>query len=433
MTALELMQQLVRIDTTNPPGNETKAAELLEADLRGAGLEVELFSDPEGRTSVVGRVPGPRDAPALVLLSHLDVVGVEPQSWTHDPFGAEVADGFVWGRGTLDMKGITAMHATAAKALSAADASPAREVLVVAVADEEAGGVHGAGWLIGEHPGAVGFRDGLAPEVLGEGAFGLSGLLDRPVMPVARGEKSVVWIDLEATGRPGHGGLPPSDQAPHKLVKAVGKVAGFRAPRVHPVMREQFEILAENASSPSSLLFKALASKAGRVGAVALSRPLRERGAMGALLSDTVTPTQISAGYKHNVVPGDATASLDVRLLPDTDVDDFLASLRKKVGALGVSVEVKSRHGGPVSNKGRLYEQLMEASSPLGLPLPTLSPAITDIRFFRAKGATGYGWVPLVLSPELIATIHGHDERVAVDDFERAVEIFSRVVMRYCT
>ena len=154
---------------------------------------------------------------------------------------------------------------------------------------------------------------------------------------------------------------------------------------------------------------------------------------MGALLSDTVTPTQISAGYKHNVVPGDATASLDVRLLPDTDVDDFLASLRKKVGDLGVSVEVKSRHGGPVSDKGRLYEQLMEASSPLGLPLPTLSPAITDIRFFRAKGATGYGWVPLVLSPELIATIHGHDERVAVDDFERAVEILSRVVMRYCT
>src|ERR687892_1755323 len=157
MTALELLQQLVRIDTTNPPGNETEAAELLEADLRGAGLEVELFSDPEGRTGVVGRVPGPPDVPALVLLSHLDVVGIEPQSWTHDPFGAEVADGFVWGRGTLDMKGITAMHAAAAKALAEADADPAREVIVVAVADEEAGGVHGAGWLIEEHPRAVGF------------------------------------------------------------------------------------------------------------------------------------------------------------------------------------------------------------------------------------------------------------------------------------
>jgi acetylornithine deacetylase/succinyl-diaminopimelate desuccinylase-like protein len=433
MAALELLQQLVRIDTTNPPGNETEAAELLEGDLRGAGLEVELFSDPDGRTSVVGRLPGPRDTPALVLLSHLDVVGVEPQSWTHDPFGAQVVDGFVWGRGTLDMKGVTAMHATAVKALSAADASPAREVLVVAVADEEAGGVHGARWLVEEHPGTVGFRDGLAPEVLGEGAFGLSGLLDRPVMPVARGEKSVVWIELEATGRPGHGGLPPADQAPHKLVKAVDRVAGFKTPRVHPVMREQFEILAENASSPASLLFKALASRAGRVGAVALSKPLRERGALGALLSDTVTPTQISAGYKHNVVPGDATASLDVRLLPDTDIDDFVASLRKKVGALGVRIEVTSRHGGPVSDRGRLYELLMEASSPLGLPLPTLSPAITDIRYFRAKGATGYGWVPLVLSPELLATIHGHDERVAVDDFELAVDVFSGVVMRYCT
>jgi acetylornithine deacetylase/succinyl-diaminopimelate desuccinylase-like protein len=432
MTALELMRQLVRIDTTNPPGNETEAAELLEADLRGAGLEVELFSDPEGRTSVVGRVPGPRDVPALVLLSHLDIVGVEPESWAHDPFGAEVADGFVWGRGTLDMKGITAMHATAATELVSSGATPTREVIVVAVADEEAGGVHGARWLIDEHPRKVGFHDGSAPHALGEGAFGISGILDRPVIPVARGEKSVVWIDLEATGKPGHGGLPPVDQAPHKLVKAVDRVAGFKPPRVHSVMREQFEILAENASSPASHLFRALASRAGRVAAITLSKPLRERGAIGALLSDTVTPTQISAGYKHNVVPGDATASLDVRLLPDTNVDDFLTSLRKKVGA-GVTVEVQSRHGGPVSDKGRLYELLMEASSPLGLPLPTLSPAITDLRYFRAKGAAGYGWVPLVLSPELLATIHGHDERVAVDDFDRAVEIFNRVVMRYCT
>jgi acetylornithine deacetylase/succinyl-diaminopimelate desuccinylase-like protein len=433
VTALELLQQLVRIDTTNPPGNETEAAELLEADLRSAGLEVELYSDPDGRTSLVGRVPGPRDVPALVLLSHLDVVGVEPQRWSRDPFGAEVADGFVWGRGTLDMKGITAMHAAAAKELATSDASPTREVLVVAVADEEAGGVHGARWLVEERPGEVGFHDGLVPDVLGEGAFGLSGVLDRPVMPVARGEKSAVWIELKATGEPGHGGLPPLDQAPHKLVKAVDKVAGYRPPRVHHVMREQFQILAENAPSPNSNLFKVLASGAGRAAAIALSRPLRERGAIGSLLSDTVTPTQISAGYKHNVVPGDATASLDVRLLPDTDVDDFLSTLRKKVAGFGVTVEVRSRQGGPVSERGHLYDLLMEASRPLGLPIPSLSPAITDVRYFRAKGATGYGWVPLVLSPELLATIHGHDERVAVEDFERAVEITTGVVMRHCS
>jgi acetylornithine deacetylase/succinyl-diaminopimelate desuccinylase-like protein len=433
MTALTLLQELVRIDTTNPPGNETEAAELLEADLRRAGLEVELFSDPDGRTSLVGRVPGPRDVPALVLLSHLDVVGVEPQSWTHDPFGAEVADGFVWGRGTLDMKGITAMHVGAVKELATSDATPSREVLVVAVADEEAGGVHGARWLLEEHPGKVGFRDGLAPDVLGEGAFGLSGVLDRPVMPVARGEKSALWIELRATGEPGHGGLPPIDQAPRKLVKAIDKVAGYRPPRLHHVMREQFQILAENASSPNSRLFKVLASKAGRAAVVALSKPLRERGAIGSLLSDTVTPTEISAGYKYNVVPGDATASLDVRLLPDTEVDDFLSTLRKKTDRLGVTVEVKSRHGGPVSERGHLYDLLMEASRPLGLPLPSLSPAITDVRYFRARGATGYGWVPLVLSPDLLGTIHGHDERVAVEDFERAVEITTGVVMRHCS
>jgi len=433
VTALELLQELVRIDTTNPPGNETEAAELLEADLRSAGLEVELFSDPEGRTSLVGRVPGPRDLPALVLLSHLDVVGVEPERWSHDPFGAEVADGFVWGRGTLDMKGITALHAAAAKELTASNASPGREVLVVAVADEEAGGIHGARWLLEEHPDEVGFRDGLAPDVLGEGAFGLSGVLDGAVMPIARGEKSALWIELKATGEPGHGALPPLDQAPHKLVKAVDKVAGYRPPRVHPIMSEQFRILAENAPSPTAQLFKVLASGAGRAVVLALSKPLRRRGVIAALLSDTVTATEISAGYKHNVVPGEAVASLDVRLLPDTDVDDFLSTLRKRVDHLGVTVEVKARHGGPVSDQGRLYDLLMDASSPLGLPVPSLTAGITDVRYFRAKGATGYGWVPLVLSPELLATIHGDDERVAIEDFNRAVEITTSVVMRHCS
>jgi acetylornithine deacetylase/succinyl-diaminopimelate desuccinylase-like protein len=433
VTALELLQQLVHIDTTNPPGNEAEAAELLEADLRSAGLEVELFSDPDGRTSLVGRVPGPRDVPALVLLSHLDVVGVEPQRWSRDPFGAEVADGFVWGRGTLDMKGITAMHAAAAKELATSDASPTREVLVVAVADEEAGGVHGARWLVEERPGEVGFRDGLVPDVLGEGAFGLSGVLDGAVMPIVRGEKSALWIELKATGEPGHGGLPPLDQAPHKLVKAVDKVAGFSPPRVHRVMSEQFQILAENAPSPTAQLFRVLASGAGRAVALALRKQLRKRGVIGSLLSDTVTPTQIAAGYKHNVVPGEAVASLDVRLLPDTDVDDFLSTLRRKVDRLGVTVEVKSRHGGPVSDRGRLHDLLIDASRPLGLPVPSLTAGITDVRYFRAKGAAGYGWVPLVLSPELLATIHGHDERISIEDFQRAVEIMTRIVTRHCS
>jgi acetylornithine deacetylase/succinyl-diaminopimelate desuccinylase-like protein len=234
--AVELLAELVRIRSVNPPAQgdpdgESKVAERLREPLRAAGFETEILRSPGGRPSLVARLPGPTDQAPLVLNSHLDVVPVEEDAWSQDPFGGEVIAGELWGRGTLDMKGIAVMHAEAAVALATSMATPSREVVIVAVADEEAGGAEGAAWLVRDHPSRVGFREGApTPEVLGEGGFGLSGILSRPLMPVIVGEKSPLQVRARAAGAPGHGSLPPRRQAIRALVRFVERVAGHVPP-----------------------------------------------------------------------------------------------------------------------------------------------------------------------------------------------------------
>jgi acetylornithine deacetylase/succinyl-diaminopimelate desuccinylase-like protein len=438
VSSIELLRDLLRVRTINPPGNEAGAASLLETYLSDAGLEIKILMSPEGRTNLIARLDGPQDQPALVLLSHSDVVPAEEEKWTRDPFGGELAEGFIWGRGALDMKSIAVMHAVAVAELARSGHTPAREVIVIMVADEEAGGEEGARWLLDEHASQVGFGDERpSPEVLGEGAYGLTGMLERPVIPIALGEKTAVWLDVIATGGPGHGALPPPQQAPVNLATLIKEIAGFGTPRVHPVMREQFSRLTGAASGTTTAMFRALASPAGGAVARTIAPQLRKAGALGLLLSDSTTPTGLAAGHKSNVVPAEARASFDCRLLPDTDIEEFVSSVDKKARRRGGFVaNVEQKGHGPVSSKGPLFEILERVSGELvrdAVAAVSLSPAITDLRFFRARGATGYGWCPLVLTPELLATIHGHDERVGLEEFERAVTVMSDVVFRAST
>ena len=434
MNPTDLLRDLIRLDTTNPPGNEGPAAELLRSALDAAGLATTIHTSASGRPTIVGRLEGPTDRPALVLVSHTDVVAVEPDSWSHDPFAAEIDRGYMWGRGALDMKGIAVMHAAAITALAATREAGRREVIFVSFADEEAGGNEGAAAILQSTPGSLGFGDGRpAPEALGEGAFGLTGVIDQPLMPIVVGEKTAVWLDLEARGMPGHGALPPAQQAPFNLARAVTKICGHRDTRVHPVMREQFRILGERASGPRSAVFRALGSPGATPVARGLKRQLRNAGAIAALLSDTLTPTRLEAGYKHNVVPGDARASLDCRLLPDTDVDDLIRKLERTCKRYGVTITEKARHAGPVSPHTDLFGIISSVSDKMQerpIAVPSLTSGMTDLRYLRRRGAIAYGWVPLVLDAELLATIHGHDERVEVAAFERAATAMTEVVLR---
>jgi acetylornithine deacetylase/succinyl-diaminopimelate desuccinylase-like protein len=438
--ALELLAELVRIRSVNPlaqgdPDGESHVAERLREPLRAAGLDTEILWSPGGRPSLIARLPGPTDRAPLVLNSHLDVVPVEEEAWSQDPFGGEVIAGELWGRGALDMKGIAVMHAQAVTALASAAATPSREVVMVAVADEEAGGAEGAAWLVDEHPMRVGFRDGAPPpEVLGEGGFGLSGILSRPLMPVIVGEKSPLQVRARATGAPGHGSLPPRQQAIRALARFVEQVAGPRPARLHPVMREQFQALAAASDGAQAQLFRLLNGAPGDAAVRLLAPLLRARSeVIGNLLADTITPTQLQAGYSINVVPGEASAGFDCRLLPDTDPDAVLRDLRRAGRPLGIEVDELDRWSSETSPPGPLFDHLTEVSVGLpGGPLPvaSLTPGMTDLRFWRARGAAAYGWAPVVLSPEQVATFHGHDERIPVDGFHHAVEAMTEVVRR---
>ncbi len=435
MEPVELLQQLLRFRSVNPSGDHHSDAEVVASHLDRAGLQTKILTSPGGRSNLVARVDGPTDRPALVLLSHSDVVPVEESRWTRDPFGAELVDGFIWGRGALDMKSITVMHAVAAAQLATSGATPDREVILVMVGDEEAGGDEGARWLVDEHPALVGFGDRRpAPEVIGEGAYGIDAGLRRPVMPIALGEKTAVWFDIVADGPAGHGALPPNQQATVNLASSIVAIAGFGRPRLHPVVREQFATLAAAATGPTAAIFRGLASPAGGLLVRAVANQLRAAGALGLLVSDTVTPTTVAAGYKSNVVPSRATASFDARLLPDTDIQTFVESVQRRAADHGAAVTNVTHKGhGPVSRRGPLFDVLREASAAVGAdPITTvsLSPGITDLRFFRARGATAYGWTPLILTRELLGTIHGHDERIPVEDFERAVAVVTDVVRR---
>lgn len=431
--ASALLQELLRLDSTNPPGNEKPVAEALEARLSSAGLTTEIFGSPEGRPNLVARLEGPGDRPALVLLSHADVVGVEADRWTHDPFGGEIDQGHIWGRGALDMKGVGVMHAAAALALAESGATPQREVIVVAVADEEAGGAQGAEWLVAEHPGKVGFAEGRPPpDVLGEGGYGLTGVIDAPIVPIVSGEKSALWLRFEATGEPGHGSTPPRRNAIENAAAFVKKVSGFSTPRIHPVMREQLRRLAAHTAGARRGGLRALSSRAGPAAARALAGTLRDAGTLGTLLSDTVTPTQLEGGYKGNVVPGRAAGSLDCRLLPGRDPQEFISDLNRRGERYGVTVETQGIHVSPVSRtSGPTYAVLEELSARLArdaVVVPSLTPGTTDVRVFRRRGGHGYGWVPLIISPELLATIHGHDERIPERGFETAVGLMTEAV-----
>jgi acetylornithine deacetylase/succinyl-diaminopimelate desuccinylase-like protein len=436
--SVELLQDLLRVRTINPPGDEAAAAAVLQAYLSAAGLETDILVSSGDRSNLIARLEGPQDKPALVLLSHSDVVPVEETQWSRDPFGGELAEGFIWGRGALDMKSTAVMHAVAAANLARSGRTPTREVILVMVADEEAGGDEGARWLLDEHSARVGFGDKRpVPEVLGEGAYGITGMLDRPVVPITLGEKTAVWFDLVTEGDPGHGALPPRQQAPINLAILIKEIAGFGTPRIHPLMREQFSTLSHAAARPARTVFRGLASSAGGAVARAIAPQLRKAGALGLLLTDSVTPTVMAAGYKSNVVPTEARAFFDCRLLPDTDVNQFLTSIEERARRRnGHVANVVQKGHGPVSKKDPLFEVVERVSVerfPGSAVTVSLSPGITDLRFFRARGASGYGWCPLVLTPELLATIHGHNERVGLEDFDRAVTAMSDVVLRAAT
>ncbi len=452
---IETLRALIRIPSVNPVApamadGETQAARWIASALTDAGLEPEVLELVPGRGSVTVRLRGDgTGGDPLLLLSHLDVVPAPPELWTHGPFDGDRADGYVWGRGAVDMKNLLSMELTVVRMLAgearAAGRDPAsdpvpgltRDVLFASTADEEAGGLNGIGWIVTERPELI--RAAAAINESGAVATTFGG---RRFYPIGVAEKGYAVYRLTVRGTWGHGSMPRDDNAAVRAATAITRLAVQGGPRPTAVMQSFLGGVADQLDGDQARLLRALASEDPRLGEAAIDaicEPMSAR-VVRALLRDTVSPNIVHAGVKYNVIPGEATIELDCRLLPGTTEEDMRETIVGRLGDLAAHVEVDLViHAPPVAAPidGRFYELLARTvvdHDPAGIPLPFMVPFATDAKHTAALDVPTYGFSPLQLDPEegFMDRFHGVDERVGVDALRWGLPVLYDVVRRFC-
>ncbi len=427
------LQALIRLETVNPPGNEILAAEYLADVLRGEGYDPVVLESAPGRGNMVVRYAGNGELPPLLLLGHTDVVPAEPEHWQHPPFGGDIAEGCVWGRGAVDMKGAVAMELAVMLALARSEAPLRRDVIFAATADEEAGGHFGIGWLVDHHPDLV--RAEYALTEFGGFSLDLDG---HRVYPCQTAEKGTCQVRLRAHGRPGHGSVPHRDNAIVHLAEAICKLrTGQLGMHVTPTARAFIEGMAEVVGGSRGLLLRQLLRTSTHDLALAALPDEGMRAMLAAVLHNTASPTMLSAGSKINVIPSQAEASLDGRLLPGQTAQDFVAELRQLVGP---DVEIDVVKEVPALEMPRdtpLWETLrhvLQAHDPEGTMIPFLLTGGTDAKHLARLGITTYGFTPLRFPSgfDLFSLAHSHDERLPIEALAWGLPVLIDVVHSFC-
>jgi len=438
--AVKHLQALLRIDTTNPPGNETPAAEYLGDFFARAGLPPTLIGETPERKNVVVRLKGDGDKPPLLLTAHLDVVPVEAERWTRPAFAGDIHDGYIWGRGAIDMKHMAAMSAVVLARLKAEGVTPRRDIIFAGVADEEAGCDHGSRWLVDQHPELV-----RAEFALGElGGFSVR-MNGRIIYPIMVAEKGTVWMKLRASGRPGHGSIPrvPSGEreesnAVARIGAAVAKLAATRLPqhRTQVVDRYLREI-ARTQPFPSSALLPRMHNRAV---ANFLLRRVPDKGvaaALAAALSNTAVPTMLRAGNKVNVIPGEAEAYVDGRSLPGQTAADLVREIKDVIGhdiAIDVERDMPPVEIDPQSPLWDTIVATLKKHDPEGVPVPYLAPGFTDAKSWSRLGTRCYGFTPLRFPDDGVKfadLFHGHDERIPVEGLKWGTRVLYDIVRAF--
>jgi len=401
----------IRLNTTNPPGNETLGVEFFAAIFEAAGIPYETAESAPGRGNIWARLKG-GDKPALILLNHIDVVSADLRYWTTNPFSGDIRDGHVWGRGALDMKSTGIAQLQAFLALHASGKPLVRDVVFMATADEEAGGAMGAGWLI-EHRPEI-FRN--AGYLLNEGGNG-SLLADAVVFSIEVTQKVPLWLKVTARGNPGHGSTPQTATAVTRLLRAGDRIAQTSFPaRVIPAVQAMFEGMAPY--QPAELRGR-YASIATAINDDEFMRYLHlTNPGAHALLRNTCSITRLSGSDKINVVPTEAVMELDCRLLPDQDQDAFVDELEVIVNDPGVTIERLMAFTPAVSSSDSelyaLITRLIADRYPSASTVPGVSTGFTDSHFFRDMGIASYGFSAFVIPLAVLRVVHGNDERISV-------------------
>jgi acetylornithine deacetylase/succinyl-diaminopimelate desuccinylase-like protein len=453
---VETLRGLIRIPSINPPSpeapdEETRIARHLATLLDAAGLDAEIVEPVPGRGSVHARLRGDgTGGEPLLLLSHLDVVPAPADRWTHDPFAADLVDGYIYGRGAVDMKAMVAMELQVVRMLAAearaAGRDPARDpvpglrrdVLFTSTADEEAGGIAGAKWFAENRPEWL-----LAAGALNECGGVSATIAGRRFYPIQVAEKGFAAYRIAVRGTWGHGSMPREDNAAVLAAAVIERLAVPGPTRVTPVMARLLELAAVELPPEAGEVLRALSGDDPGRAEAALSvacDPMYAR-AVRALLRDTISPDVVHAGIKYNVIPGDAQVEVDCRVLPGTTEPAMRAQLVERLGpelAAACDIELII-FGVPVEApaEGPLFDLLaatVRDHDPDGIPLPVMAPFATDGKFTSALGIPTYGFSPLRLDPEerFLERFHGVDERVSVDALRWGLPVLYDVVRGYC-
>jgi len=427
----ELLRNLIRFDTTNPPGNERACISYIEGLIAALGVESEIRArDPE-RPNLIARLPGRGSAPPLLLQGHVDVVSTAGQRWSHPPFEAVEADGCIWGRGAVDMKGGVAMMLSAFLRARAEGLEPAGDVIFCALADEEGMSGYGAEWLVNEHP------DLFAGVRFAIGEFGgfSSHIGGRRLYPIQVAEKQVCPVRLAVHGRPGHGSMPVRGGAMAQLGQVLERLDRKRLPvHVTPVVREMLEAMAAALPRPQAAVMRQLLRP--RLANMVLDRIGDRARMLDPLLHNTVSATVVNCDDKFNVIPGEVVAVLDGRLLPGLEPADLLAELDALLEGLDVDLEVMRYDPGPPSPDMALYPTLadiLERADPGSTATPLLMPGVSDARFFARLGIQTYGFLPMKLPPgfDFWSGVHGADERVPTNAVGFGADAVYRALERF--
>jgi len=428
---VELLRALLRYDTTNPPGNEGPCIGFLAQRFERAGLKTTVRAKDRNRPNLIARLPGRGEAPPLLLYGHVDVVPAKGQRWRHPPFEAVESDGYLWGRGALDMKSGVAMMASAVLRAAGRGVVPAGDVLFAALSDEEAGGYFGARYLVEEHPEdfagvryAIGEFGGF-PLWIGGQRFYL----------VQVSEKQPCWIEGRLTGPAGHGALPMRGGAMANLGRVLTRLDRRRLPvHITPTTRRMVKALAEGLSPGKRIALRRLLSPHWTD---TVLKALGQTGrAFEPLFRNTVNATIVRAGDKPNVIPSEILLGLDVRLLPGFAPDDLYAELRTILGGINLCYEVKLYDQAVEVGDLGLFDLLGDAlreQDPGAIPIPYMLPGSTDARFFSALGIQSYGFTPMRLPAgfSFFDTIHAADERIPMDAVRFGADTIYRLIERY--
>ena len=429
---VDLCQQLLRIDTTNPPGRERPAAELLANRLSDAGLSPQIFESAPTRANVVARLKGSGEKPPLLLTAHLDVVEADPAHWRHPPFSGTIAEGCLWGRGAIDMKNHAAMSVALLARLAREKAKPKRDIIFAGVADEEAGCQYGSLFLCDQH------RDLVQSEfAIGEGGGFNIEIAGRSYFTVQVAEKGVCWVKARARGEPGHGSMPRSDSAVIKLSEALVRLGKRGLPTHSTKAVEDFvSALAAALPLPARVLLPQLLNPKLAPRMLKMLPDPSVGRAFRAMMGNTAAPTVLRAGSKTNVIPGLAEAEIDGRILPGQTTAMFLKELSQVLGP-DIELEVM-RELPPVVTEPRessMYDAiigLLSEREPGSRAVPYMLPGFTDAKAFTQIGARWYGFAPVKLPAEIrfADMFHGHNERIPIEGLKWGTRMLSDLISR---